>query len=114
MSEIEYLVTYGQGSFFGRFRAVGNFLRDEAVVVRSDRGEEFGIVREHARNGSIALVGDIVRRPTYTDHEVGQQHRDRVPAILVDAQRSADAAGLPLLFLDGEILLDGSQAILSA
>ncbi|HEX3146781.1 MAG TPA: hypothetical protein VHR66_01690 [Gemmataceae bacterium] len=110
----EYLVTYGQGSFLGRFRADENFTRDDTVVVHSDRGIEIGTIRERAGGQSVTLVGEVIRRSTDSDSVTARGHRHRVRAILTDAQSSAEALGLPLLFLDGEILLDGLQAILQA
>jgi hypothetical protein len=111
---LEYLVTYGHGAFLGRFRATEAFRRDDPVVVRSDRGVEFGTIRERATSHSITLVGEVIRRPTTDDEATALCFPTRTQALLKDAQSSADSLGLPLLFLDGEILLDESQSILTA
>src|SRR5689334_13837221 len=112
MSEFEYLVTYGRGAYLGRFRAAAIYRRDDRVVVRSDRGVELGTVRERATNSAVFAAGDILRPTTADDEAAAAQQQERVVPILADAERAAGARGLPLLFLDGEVLLDGSQAIL--
>ena len=114
MSEFEYLVTYGRGAYLGRFRAAAAYRRDDPVVVRSDRGVELGTVRERATNSAVFAAGDVLRPITAADEALAARHQERVAAILADAERVAGSRGLPVLFLDGEILLDGSQAILQA
>jgi len=114
MSEFEFLVNYGQGAYLGRFRAATSYARGDRVVVRSDRGVESGTVLERATTTAVAAVGEILRPLTADDEAVEAARRDRAAAILSDAESTAAAAGLPLLFLDAEILLDGSQAILQA
>ena len=114
MSEFEYLVTYGQGAYLGRFRAAASYGRDERVVVRTDRGVEAGTVRERATSAAVALVGAVLRPLAADDQAAAGRHREQLVTILADAEASAAANGLPLLFLDGEVLLDGSQAILQA
>lgn len=114
MSEFEYVVTYGQGAYLGRFRAGAACARGDRVVVRSDRGVETGTVLERATGTAVAAGGEILRPVAPDDETTAAAHRARVSAILTDAESAAAARGLPLLFLDGEILLDGSQAILQA
>ena len=114
MSEFEYLVTYGQGAYLGRFRAAAEYRRDDRVVVRTDRGVEAGMIRERAISGSVTLVGEVLRPHTAGDDVVAERHHEQLVTILADATTCATASGLPLLFLDGEVLLDGSQAILQA
>jgi hypothetical protein len=114
MSVFEYLVTYGQGAYLGRFCAAAAYGRGDQVIVRSDRGLETGTVLERATAPAVVTVGEILRPITAEDEATVATHRERVTAILVDAEAAAAAGGLPLLFLDGEILLDGSQAILQA
>jgi hypothetical protein len=112
MSEFEYLVTYGQGAYLGRFRAAAEYRRDDRVVVRSDRGVEAGTVRERATGTTVTAVGEVLRALTADDEAAAARNHQRLVTILADAE--AEATGLPLLFLDGEVLLDGSQAILNA
>jgi hypothetical protein len=114
MSELEYLVNYGHGAFLGRFRAAGVYRRDDAVVVRSARGVELGTVLERAVSGSVDPAGEVLRAAGADDRAVAGRCRDRAESILADAEAAAAEYGLPLLFLDGEVLLDGSQAILQA
>jgi hypothetical protein len=114
MSGFEYLVTYGQGAYLGRFCAAAAYARGDRVVVRSDRGVDTGTVLQRATGTAVAAVGEVLRPVTPDDDATTAAHRVRAAAILVDAESAAAASGLPLLFLDGEILLDGSQAILQA
>jgi hypothetical protein len=114
MSEFEYLVTYGRGAYLGRFRAAAVYRRDDRVVLRTDRGAELGTVRERATTAAVFAAGDILRPVTDDDVAAAAWHQEQVAALLEDAERAAGRRGLPLLFLDGEVLLDGSQAILQA
>lgn len=114
MSEFDYLVSYGQAAYLGRFRAAAEYRRDDRVVVRSDRGVEAGTVLERATTGTLVSVGEILRPFTAEDEAAATSHRHRCAAILADAGSAAGSRGLPLLFLDVEILLDGSQAVLHA
>ena len=114
MSDLEYLVTYGQGAYLGRFRAAERYRRGDAVVVRSARGVEFGSVLELALTQSVDRAGEVLRPAGPEDESVAFRCRERANIIVVDAQAAAQEHGLPLLFLDGEVLLDGSQAILQA
>jgi hypothetical protein len=111
---LEYLVTYGRGGFLGRFRAASAFGRDDQVVVRSERGVEFGIVMGEAGTIGPDRAGDVLRRATADDVRTSDELRLRAANILADAQALAESTGLPLLFLDGEILIDGREAILQA
>jgi hypothetical protein len=114
MSQFEYLVTYGQGAHLGRFGSSASYRRDDRVVVRSARGMEAGVVLDRATSEAMAPAGEILRPATADDEAAAARHRERVAAILSDAESDCASRGLPLLFLDGEILLDGSQAILQA
>jgi hypothetical protein len=114
MSDFEYLVNYGQGAFLGRFSATSAYLRDDRVVVRTERGVEAGTILERAASATVAIVGEVLRPITAEDVDTDARLRVRVPTVVSDAQRMADERGLPLMFLDGEILLDESQAILQA
>lgn len=114
MAELEYLATYGQGAFLGRFRAPALHARGDCVVLRSDRGVELGTVLEEARSSAVSGVGSILRRATAEDRDRGARCRSRAASILADAEGEARDRGLPLMFLDAEVLLDDSQAILQA
>src|SRR5262245_16385917 len=116
MPDRDYLVSYGQGGFLGRLCAAANFCRDDRVVVRSPRGVEIATVLGTAPNGPMALEsgGEILRPATGDDEAAASRLRDRLVTILDDAHKTAEGRGLPMLFLDGEILLDGRDAILHA
>src|SRR5262249_34062716 len=111
----EYLVTYGRAGFLSRFRAPVQYVRDDRVVVRSARGVELGIVLgEAGRPVGPDIAGDIVRPATADDEAAAGQLRDRAGTILTHTHSEAEGPGLPLPLVDGEILLDGREAILQA
>lgn len=113
---MQYLVNYGLGGFLGRFRAETLFDRDDRVVVRSARGLEPGTVLAEAteRAAGLAEAGDIVRPWIDADEARLGSGKELVARLVSEAQAGADARGLPLTFLDGELLLDGREAILHA
>jgi hypothetical protein len=114
MSELEFLVNYGQGGFLGRFRSGEDYRRGDLVVVQSGRGVELGTILERAVSDTVDLSGVVLRMAGPDDRAAAHRCRERALPILTDAQTAADCYGLPLLFLDAEVLLDGSQAILQA
>jgi hypothetical protein len=113
---VQYLVNYGLGGFLGRFRSDAAFARDDRVVVRSPRGLEPGTVLAEATDRAAGPVeaGEIVRALSGEDSARLERDRQAVERLLAAAQAGADARDLPLTFLDGEILLDGTEAILQA
>src|SRR5262245_3229741 len=113
---VQYLVNYGLGGFLGRFRSDAVFARDDRVVVRSGRGLEPGTVLAEAsdRTAGPAEAGEIVRALSGDDSARLERDRRAIAGLLTAAQAEADVRGLPLTFLDGEILLDGTEAILQA
>jgi hypothetical protein len=112
--EPDYLVTYGHGGFLGRFRCAVPVRRDDRVVIRTVRGLELGTVLGETARGLTGpdLGGEVVRPATAADESVAVDLAGRASAIVADAQALAETLALPLLFLDGEILLDGGPAIL--
>ena len=113
---MQYLVNYGLGGFLGRFRSDAVFARDDRVVVRSPRGLEPGTVLAEAteRAAGPAEAGEIIRPLSGEDADRLERDRKAIAELLTAAQAEADAHDLPLTFLDGEILLDGTEAILQA
>jgi hypothetical protein len=116
MSDRDYLVSYGQGGYLGRFRSAADYCRDDRVVVRSPRGVEIATVLGAAPSGQMTIEagGEILRSATVADEAAAALRLDQVVTLLEDAHQLAETRGLPLLFLDGEILLDGRDAILQA
>jgi hypothetical protein len=111
------LVQYGINAFVGRFTGVGEHQRGDAVVVRTPRGVELGTVLcpadEHVPlTWDADAGGELLRAATPADGAVAQAHAQVGRDILAAAE--ADAADLPLTFLDAEVLLDGSAAVLHA
>jgi len=107
-------VTYGHGGFLGRFCSAAALRREDRVVIRTVRGLELGTVLGETARGFIGpdLGGEVVRPATADDESMAASLGARAARIVADAQSFAESLGLPLLFLDGEVLLDGGPAIL--
>jgi hypothetical protein len=111
-----YLVQYGRPAFVGRFRlseqaACGVATRGDRVVIRGPRGLEIGTVlcepaERFRQDGDDA--GEILRHATLAD----QAAAERCEALGSDILAAADAASLPISFVDVEVSLDGTAAIL--
>jgi hypothetical protein len=119
MENREYLLCYGKAGDFGCFEADEPLTcrRGERLVIRSQRGEEIGVVMRPAAAGHMALlggqhVGRILRIAEATDLELDAQLRARSQRLFLDARRLAAERSLPLAVLDAEILFDGRQGIL--
>jgi cell fate regulator YaaT (PSP1 superfamily) len=117
----EYLVQHGQGGFLGRFRNRTEqvFQHGDAVVVQSPRGLEMGMVMSAAPARFAALVdpdtsGAILRAPTARDTLLAQQYSQQSRALVEKVQQRVEEHGYPLTILDGEILLDGENAVIQA
>ena len=112
---IDYLVTYGQAGFLGRFPSALALARGDRVVVRTVRGMELGSVLGDVGSGPRPdLGGDLIRTATAEDAANFERRAVQANTVLADAQSLAESLSLPLQFLDGEVLLDGEQAILQA
>jgi hypothetical protein len=113
---LDCLVTYGHGGFLGRFRSTTALRRDDRVVIRTVRGTEIGTVLGETARGVTApdLGGEVVRPATADDEAAAAELAGRAASIVAEAQALAEGLGLPLLFLDGEVLLDGGPVILQA
>jgi hypothetical protein len=111
----EYIVTYGQGGYLGRFPSPTPVGREARVVVRTPRGLELGtILAEAGPRTMTEVAGEVIRLSTPEDEANGARLAARAQVIVADLQEHANSLGLPLLFLDGEVLLDGTQAIVQA
>lgn len=115
---MDYLVSHGLGGFVGRFSAPSELVckRGDQVVVRTVRGLEAGEVLDAAKADSLnhARPGELLRLMTVADIVAAKERRDWAGRILELAQARVAAQSLPVMFLDAEALLDGSQAILQA
>ncbi len=115
----EYLVSYGSGGSFGRFRpaSASAFRRGDRVVVRSDRGLELGVVLCEATEGHVRQMpdgppGELLRAAAAEDERAAERQRERGARIHDEAVRRAGESELPLEVLDVEVPLDGSFAVL--
>lgn len=118
MSADGYLVQYGRAGFVGRFTNFpAGMDRDTRVVVRGPRGIELGLVlcpieAEHSGALDPAAGGELLRVATDDDLATASERERFALTLLADAEHRAGAVGLPITFLDAEVMLDCSAAIL--
>lgn len=116
----EYLVQYGRPAFVGRFAAAcGPFARGDRVVVRSPRGVELGAVLcepadRFARLLGPAADGTVLRPADAADLSLADQLAADERAVLAAADRRAAESDVSASFLDAEVFLDRSAAVLHA
>ena len=117
MANPDYLVQYGRTAYVGRFAAPDGeaFGRGDAVVVRSPRGLETGVVLCEAddrfpASWDGAAGGELVRHVTPADESQLTEVEAFGRTLLAAAE--SDAAHLPLTFLDVEVTLDRAAAVL--
>jgi hypothetical protein len=116
----EYLVQYGRPAFVGRFVAAAvPCVRGDRVVVRTPRGLELGTVlcEPDARFAHLvgpAVDGDLLRPAGPDDLSRAETLAGRSPTILATADRLAAGSAAPVAFLDAEVFLDGTAAVLHA
>lgn len=110
-----YLVQYGRSAYVGRFRldepARGLAARGDRVVLRGPRGLELGTVLCEPADPYLQQAddgGEIVRVATPADEAAADRH----DALGQDILATADAAGLPVSFVDIEVSLDRAAAVL--
>ena len=115
-----YLVQFGRSAFVGRFRperetASGFFDRGDRVVIRGPRGLELGTVlcqlTEHFLS-EAADDGELIRPATPEDEAAAERFDALRQAILAAADELAAESGLPVSFVDIEVSLDGTAAVL--
>ena len=111
----EFLVSHGRAAALSRCTALGAWRpqRLDRVVLQSARGLELGDVlgpADAACDTTNLSTGQLIRRATAEDVAVAEALRQRSAALLGDFQREVEILGLPMLALDAELLLDGSEA----
>jgi hypothetical protein len=119
MASREYLLCYGKAGDFGRFEADQplSCRRGQRLVIRSDRGDEIGVVMRAASAGHEALlagrqVGRILRIAEGADLDLAEHLQQRSESLFREARHLAARHALPLEVLDAEILFDGRQGVL--
>jgi hypothetical protein len=117
--DLEYLLSYGVGGDFGRFRAVRPIAlkRGDRVAARSARGLEAAVVLcpatpRHARYLPNTTLGTLLHRLSPEEERTLHQQRGRSQQLLDRASQLAMELDLPLELLDAEVLLDGEHAVL--
>jgi hypothetical protein len=114
-----YLVQYGRSAFLGWFDTASRenerpeFTRGDRVVLRGARGEELGTILGEVSH-SDRPDGRILRLATVADAARAEQNEARGREVLAAAEELAAAADLPLVLVDIELSLDGTQAVLHA
>lgn len=119
MGSLDYLVGFGVGGDFGRFRSATplSLGRGEAVVVRTERGIELGQVlrparERHARWMPNTGVGPLLRVADDVDLATHDRLAERATELLERASAVVDQLSLPVAILDAEFLLDSASAVL--
>jgi hypothetical protein len=112
-----YVIQYGRLGFVGRFPSELSLGRGDRAVIRSPRGLEVGEVLVAAEARFTAATarddGEILRRTTPEDERELLSLDARGREVLSAAERGGNDLGLPLVFVDVELTLDGT-AILHA
>jgi hypothetical protein len=104
------LVQYGKLGFLTQHAGVFALERNSRVVVRTARGFELGTVLSadcRTENGERC---EIVRIATLADIAAAEQNE----AFGQELLSAAEAAGLPVAFIDSEVSLDRAGAVLHA
>ncbi|OWK34827.1 hypothetical protein [Fimbriiglobus ruber] len=118
MPATDYLVQYGRLAHVGQFASSGDDLaRGERVVVRTPRGVEIGdvlcpVADKYAGLLAPSAGGEILRSAAGEDEQRSAGWDNTGQAVIATAEEWAAESGLPLTFLDAEIMLDGSAAVL--
>jgi hypothetical protein len=109
-----YLAQFGRLAFVGRFEAaadaVGSFARGDRVVVRGPRGLELATVMGEAieRFYCDPAEGELLRSASFDDFAAAERSEALGQRLLA----AAEVADLPITFIDSEVSLDGTAAVL--
>lgn len=119
MTTNEYLVSYGRGGEFGRFRPAEPLRcrRGDRVIVRSPQGLEIGTVlcpavTGHAPFLSRTALGELLRCATETDLHAAEVQRQRGQRIFEQGRQLTKELNLPLEIVDVDVLLAGDRALI--
>ena len=104
------LVRYGKLGIIADAAGVLEVVRGANVVIRTDRGLELSEVLGPAGMNSAARPAEMIRIATFADISTTEQNEAYGQTIL----HAAEAAGLPIAFIDVEVNLDRSGAVLHA
>lgn len=102
-----HLVQYGRLGFVGSFEASSDFTRGDRIVIHGPRGIEIGSLLVPAPPG-MPIEGDILRLANPVDFAAAERQEALGHKILT----ATENAGLSITFIDIELTLDGSAAIL--
>jgi hypothetical protein len=117
MASDGFLVQYGRSAYVGRFVAAAGLApsRGDRVVVRTPRGVELGEVlcgadERYVSGLDPAAGGELLRLGGPDDLSDADRSESVGQALLT----AAEGTGLPVAFLDVEIMFDGTSAVLHA
>jgi len=109
-----YLAQFGRLAFVGRFDpaadAAGAFARGDRVVIRGPRGLELATVMCEAidRFHRDSAEGELLRPASFDDFAAAERNEALGQRLLA----AAELADLPISFIDSEVSLDGTAAVL--
>jgi len=112
-----WLITHGVAKYLLSCFSEGSetFERHDTVIVRTRRGLELGTVLGLAETGITTKqgrLGKIIRRANLDDQSLFENQGSLAERVREQAQNYVDAKGLPLVFLESELLLEGEECIL--
>lgn len=114
---LQYVVRYGSMRLLGVMNATESYRYQDAVIVRTDRGTETGIVLIEAspaslESGEESVAGRIVRAQTSEDQKQVQHLQSLLRADLAVCQKQVDTLRLTMDLVDVERLFGGERVII--
>lgn len=114
---LQYVVRYGSMRLLGVMNATESYRYQDAVIVRTDRGTETGIVLIEAspaslESGEESVAGRIVRAQTSEDQKQVRHLQSLLRADLAVCQKQVDTLRLTMDLVDVERLFGGERVII--
>ncbi|QDT60088.1 hypothetical protein SV7mr_26050 [Stieleria bergensis] len=114
---LQYVVRYGSMRLLGVVNATESYRYQDAVIVRTDRGTETGIVLIEAspaslESGEESVAGRIVRAQTSDDQKQVKHLQSLLRADLAVCQKQVDTLRLTMDLVDVERLIGGERVII--
>lgn len=114
---LQYVVRYGSMRLLGVMNATESYRYQDAVIVRTDRGTETGIVLIEAspaslESGEESVAGRVVRAQTSEDQKQVRHLQSLLRADLAVCQKQVDTLRLTMDLVDVERLFGGERVII--